>query len=370
MLTTVEIEKEAIFYNLNQFRKHIGKKTLLMPVIKSNAYGHGFTQIAEICLKHPAVNRICVVSMDEAIKVTNLGGDKPIQILSFFEEDIKKTLYLARRKAVFPIYTIEQAKFLNNIGKKINQKIKVHLKVDVGTSRVGVQVENLKKFYEEIRFLKNIYLEGLWSHFSSSEESKSITIEQLKKFKEADEILKKEGIDIPVKHIACTASTILYPETHFQAVRVGLGTYGLHPSQKTEKIINLEPALSLNTKIIQVKKIKKGTAVSYGRTWVAKKETIVATLPLGYFDGVDRNLSNKLRVLVGGMECPQIGRICMNLIMIDVSRLKNVKVGERVTIIGKQKNKMIHANDIAKLLSTINYEVVTKINPLIPRIVI
>jgi alanine racemase len=308
--------------------------------------------------------------MEEALELVSLGGGKPIQILSFFELNEKKIIQLVKHQTVFPLYTLEQAEFLNSIGIKIGQKITVHLKVDVGTSRVGVLPNELKDFIKKISVLKNIFLEGLWSHFSSSEESKPATFLQLKKFRQAYDILKEEGIVIPIRHIACTASTVLYPETHFEAVRVGLGTYGLHPSLKTEKKLSLKPALSLNTKIIQVKKISKGTAVSYGGTWIAKKDTVVATLPIGYFDGIDRKLSNKTFVLVKGVKCPQIGRVCMNLTMVDVTKVKNPKMGDIVTIIGEQNRSRITVEKIAKTMGTINYEVVARINPLIPRIII
>jgi alanine racemase len=160
----------------------------------------------------------------------------------------------------------------------------------------------------------------------------------------------------------------LYPETHLDAVRIGLGIYGLYPSEKMKQKINLRPVLSMYTKIVHLKKLPSGTSVGYGRTWFTKRPTTLATIPTGYFDGYDRHLSNNAFVLIQGRRCQVGGRICMNLTMIDVTGLKNIKVGERVTLLGASSKDSVSADELAKHLTTINYEVISKINPLIPRV--
>lgn len=370
MFTWVEIEKEAIKYNLKQFRNLIGSKRLLMPVIKSNAYGHGLMEIAKICLESKEVDRICVVNLDEALELLKLKHSKPIFILSFYELEEDKLKHAVKYGVIFPLYSFKQAVCLNEMGKKLGKMVKVHLKIDTGTSRIGILPQEAISFVKSIQKLSFLHVEGLWSHLASSEEDKKFTLFQLETFKKVDTELREHGIVVPLKHIACTASTILYPESYFDAVRVGLGIYGLHPSKKTMKIINLKPALTLNTKIIQLKDIPKLTRVSYGGEWTALKKTKLAVIPLGYFDGYDRKLSNKIDVLIKDVRCPLRGRVCMNLSMIDVSKLKRVSVGDRVTIFGKSISKSISAQELAQRISTINYEIVARINPLIPRVYI
>jgi alanine racemase len=368
MLTWVEIEKEALKHNLNQFRKHIGVKKLLMPVLKSNAYGHGLKDVAKICEKHSAVDRICVVSLDEAIELLQINITKPIFILSFYDLEEKKLVPAIQKGVIFPLYTREQAMLLNRLGKKLHKRVKVHIKVDTGASRVGLLPKEALVFIKEISELPHIELEGLFSHFASSEDDKSFTFLQKERLLKLDQELKEEGIAIPLKHMACTASTILYPETHLDAVRIGLGIYGLYPSEKMKQKINLRPVLSMYTKIVHLKKLPSGTSVGYGRTWFTKRPTTLATIPTGYFDGYDRHLSNNAFVLIQGRRCQVGGRICMNLTMIDVTGLKNIKVGERVTLLGASSKDSVSADELAKHLTTINYEVISKINPLIPRV--
>lgn len=365
MLTWVEIDKEAIKYNLEQFRKLIGPKTLLMPVIKSNAYGHGFKEIALICNQSREVDKICVVSLNEALDLLKLNIKKPIFILSFYDLDSPELALAIKNDITFSLYTLEQAAILNQIGERFKKKVKVHLKIDTGTSRIGILPQDVISFLLKIKNFSYLYLEGLWSHFASSEDDKEYTFLQTKKLKEVNNLIEKEKIKIPLKHIACTAGAILYPETHLDAVRVGLGIYGLYPSEKTRKKIHLKPALSLYTKIIQIKNIDPGTKVGYGGTWITTKKTKLAIIPLGYFDGFDRKFSNNGKVLIKNKLCSVRGRISMNLTIIDVTKIKNLKTGDQVTIIGVGGRE---ADMLAKEVNTINYEIVTRINPLLPRL--
>lgn len=369
MLTWLEIDARAIIYNLRQFKKLIGKQTLLMPVIKSNAYGHGFFNIAQICHTSPIVDRICVVNIDEALALINAGLiKKPIFILSFFDKDIKKLKIAVDKKVIFPLYSLADAQLLNRVGENMGKKITVHIKVDTGTSRLGILPNEVVDFVTQVKKFKQLTIEGLWSHFASSEENTKDTFLQNKKLDDIYTALKKQGVNIPLRHIACSAAIANYGFSRQDAVRLGLSLYGLHPNPHKQTIA-LKPALSWYTTVIAVKTVPKGAKIGYGGTFVAKKPTKIAVLPVGYFDGYDRKLSNNGHVLIKGKICPIRGRICMNLCMVEVGNL-SVKAGDRATLIGRDKTQAISAESMAAWCHTINYEVVTRINPVLPRITV
>jgi len=367
-LTWVEISSSAINYNLKQFRKLIGKDKLLMPVLKSNAYGHGFLEMAEICNKNSEVDKVCVVSLDEAITLINHKITKPVLILSFCDFNKDKLKLAIKNKVIFPIYEIEQAKVLNKITSQMKQTVKIHLEIDTGASRTGILPEQTLEFIKRLKHYPNLILEGIWSHFASSEEDPKYTYYQLKRFEQVINNLDKANVHIPLKHMACSASSILYPQSLFNAIRLGLGLYGLYPSPKTKNKIKLKPALSWYTTIIQVKEIPSKTKIGYGGTYTTKNRTKLAIIPVGYWDGYDRSFSNKAQVIIHNKKCPVRGRICMNLTMVDITGIKNVKIKDKVILIGKSKTQEITAEDLAKWQNTIKDEIVTRINPLLPRI--
>jgi len=364
----LEISKKSIEHNLKEFRKLIGKDRLLMPVIKANAYGHGFLEVGKICDKNKDVDRLCVVNDDEALELVKNKTKKQIMILSFYELDAKKLLILAKKGVIFPLFSLEQAKLLNRVGEIVKKTVKVHIKIDTGASRVGVLPSDLKDFVKIVKNYKKIEIEGLWSHFASSEEDVEYTKKQYNNFIEAEKILKQEGIDPPIKHMSCSAATILFTLKGFNAIRLGLSLYGLYPDDKSRSKIKLKPALSWRTKIIQVKEVPTGTKIGYGGTYTAKIPTKIAIIPVGYWDGYDRRFSNNSWVLVHGKYCPVRGRICMNLSMVDVSHVTGVVAGDKVTLIGEDGESTITADDLAKWAGTINYEIVDRINPLLLRI--
>ena len=370
MLTKVLINKKAIEHNIKQFKKLVGKDILLMPVVKSNAYGHGIIEIAKICDLNSFVDRICVVNLDEAISLINNGIKKPIIILGFYELNINKIKIAIKNKIIFLVYLLDLINFLNSLAKSMGEIVKIHLKIDTGTTRIGIMPDEVLNFAQKIIKLKNLYLEGVWSHFASSEDDFEYTKQQQIMFEKTIDKLEKNNIYIPIKHFACSAATIFHKTASFSAVRLGLGLYGLYPNEKSKKIIKLLPALSMNTKIIQVKTVKQNTKIGYGGTFITKSKSKIAILPIGYWDGIDRKLSNIGEVIIRGTKCPIRGRICMNLTMVDVSKIKQVNVGDEATIIGKQGKNSIGVDDLAKQIGTINYEVVDRINPLLHRIIV
>ncbi|MFA5127579.1 MAG: alanine racemase [Patescibacteria group bacterium] len=371
MLTWVEVDKEAIEFNLRQFRKLIGSDRLLMPVVKANAYGHGFLEVAKICDKSPQVDRMCVVNDDEAFTLTENKIRKPVQILTFYELDkTEKTLKLAKKGVIFPLFSLKQAIFLNKIGERAGKKIKVHIKVDTGASRVGLLPKEILPFLEKINKFSHLEIEGLFSHFAASEEDRIFTEHQMSSFEKIISDLEKRGYHIPIKHFACSSASVLYKKSLLNGVRLGLSLYGLYPDDLSKKIIKLQPALSWHTKIIQVRTLPAWTKIGYGGSFTTKRTTKIAVLPVGYWDGYDRGLSNKSFVLIGGKKCPIRGRICMNICMADVSAVKNVKAGDGAVLIGRQKSNSISADNLADFAGTINYEIVDRINPLILRKII
>ena len=365
--TWLEINKSAINYNLKQFRKLIGPKVLLMPVIKSNAYGHGFLEVARILEHNKEVDRICVVNLEEAIKLIDFGLKKPIFILSFYQLDQQLLTKAIKAQVIFSVYNKKQLQILNDIAKQIHRNVKIHLEIDTGVSRTGILPKATLPFIKEIQKYSHLSLEGIWSHFASSENNPQYTNYQLHKFQKIITQLEHNKINIPLKHMACTASSILYKESLLNGIRVGIGIYGLHDNKIIQQKIKLQRALSWYTTIIQIKELPPKTKISYGGTYTTKRKTKIAIIPVGYWDGYDRLFSNKAQVIIHNKKCPIRGRICMNLSMVDVTNVKGVKPGDKVILIGKSKNQEITAEDLAKWANTINYEIVTRINPLLAR---
>lgn len=371
MLTWVEIDHKAFQKNIAALSQSIGQKVQLMPVIKANAYGHGFLEVARLCSRNKLVDRLCVVSLDEALTlVENKLTRKPIFILDIFDLELKKISIAARYNIAFPIFSLAQARVLDRAGERTGKKIRVHIKIDTGTSRVGILPKDAVSFIKKIKLFQHLNLEGIWSHFSSSESNPAVTKKQWQQFVTVNTKLRQEGIAVPFKHMACSAATILYPTMRADGVRVGLALYGLYPAEIIKKKISLQPVLSWRTKIIQVKMVPKNTRIGYGGSYVTKRPTLLAVLPVGYADGYDRRFGNHASVLVREKHCPVRGRICMNLTMVDVTNAVGAKAGDVVTLIGQQGKTQITVDDLAKQAGTINYEIVSRINPLIQRKVV
>jgi len=369
MLTWIEVRKSCFQNNLKQFRKIVGSQRQIMAIVKSNAYGHGMLAVAKFCLSAGA-DWLGVVNLKEALLLRQAKIRAPIFILSYYplSSDVKEAI---RQNIDFPVYTLSQASFLAQEGQKVNKIVNIHVKIDTGASRIGVLPEQADDFIKKIKKFKHLNLQGIFTHYADSEsKNQSYTNQQTQKFLK---IIDQR--QIPLAHAACSATIINNPHTFFNMVRVGIGLYGLWPSKDTQRMankksfsINLQPVLSWKTRIIQVKSLPAGVSIGYDCTFITRSKTKLAVLPVGYADGYDRRLSNCGSVLIRGISCPIRGRVCMNLIMVDVSRVAKVKAGDEAVLIGKQNNRIISADDIAKKIGTINYEVVTKINSDIPRI--
>jgi len=369
----VEISKSALIYNFKQFTKIIGPKVKLLVAVKANAYGHGLVDVSRILEKNN-VDFLGVNSLEEAEILRRHKIHSPILIMGYIRlNHLKKLEELAHVSIV--TYNKETVYKLGRLKKKI----KIHLKLETGTARQGIYPKDLPNFINIIKKFPNIEIEGIYTHFANIEDTLNhgFAFEQLKIFQNTIISLAKQGINVPFKHSACSAATILYPETHFDLVRAGIGIYGLWSSHETQltaknrhKNIFFKPVLSWKSVIAQVKRVKSGSTIGYGRTEKVFRDSKIAVIPVGYFDGYDRGLSSIGNVLIKGQRVKIMGRICMNMLMVDVTDINNVKLEDEAVLIGKQGREAITVEEIANKINTINYEVVSRINPFIQRVVV
>jgi alanine racemase len=368
-LTWVEISREALASNIRTFRRLVGRDIKLAPTVKANAYGHGLVECAKTFLKAGA-DFLCINALYEAEILRKAGVKSPLLIIGYTAlEDLKKAVQL---DCDLVVYNVETLRELGKIGKPAN----VHLKIETGNHRQGIYTEDLPKVLTEFRRHKNLRMAGVSTHFANIEDrvNHKYALYQLKEFEKAIHIMEEEGHAPHYRHCASTAATIVLPEAHFNFVRVGIGAYGLWPSEKTLNAaqhaginIELKPALTWKTVIAQVKEVDKGALVGYGCTYEMTRKGRIAILPVGYYDGYVRLFSNKAHVLIHGKKVPVIGRVCMNMVIVDVTDIPEAKLEDEVVLLGSQGKERISAETMAELSQTINYEVTTRINERIPR---
>lgn len=373
----VEIDSKALKHNVSQFRNLIGRDRILCGVVKSNAYGHGILEISNLLISL-GVDWLGVNSIEEG-KILRKGGIKvPVIILGYVPlNQLKEVVEYGFRIIV---YNYETLRVLGELSDRAKREVFLHIKLETGTHRQGIYPEKVIEFIHEIKKFSFLRLEGVSTHFANIEDTTdhSYAEHQLGIFKKTVEMLESRGIKIPIKHTACTAATILFPETYFDMVRVGIGLYGLWPSRETllsstingNPPVELKPVLTWKTRIAQIKDVKKGSYIGYGCTYKTGRNSKIAVLPVGYNEGYDRRLSNISYVLIKGHRASVRGRVAMNMIMVDVTDIEDVRLEDEVVLIGSQGKERISAEYLASLCGTINYEIVSRINPLIPRVVI
>lgn len=367
--TWVAISRRAITHNVKLLTKRLPRTTGFLAVVKSNAYGHGLVETAKIA-KRAGVPWLGTVNLAEALTLRQAGIKGRILVLSFFDPE---QLDLAiRRNITLTVYNLSAAITINRIAKRMRKKVPIHLKLDTGTTRLGILPADLIHVAKKISQLSNVKLEGLFSHLADAESPNQHSAnKQTREFTKALETLAGQGIRIPYPHLACSAATILNVKSHFRLARVGIALYGLWSIEKNgthQRRLPLQPALSWHTRVLQVKTVPSGTNIGYGGTYTTTRAARIAILPVGYWDGYDRKLSNNGDVLIRGRRCPIRGRICMNLTMVDVSSVPGVRPGDIATLIGTDGGQRITADELAKRIKTINYEIVTRVNPTISRI--
>ncbi len=354
--TWIEIDLDAIAQNVKNIKQLIGEKEL-MAVVKGNAYGHNILEVSSVVLNNGAT-QLAVARLEEGIFLRKAGITVPILILGL---TLKQQAELLVSYNITPtVCEYEMIEKLSESAIKEGKVVKVHLKVDTGMGRIGIFSHDILRFIKRIRALKNVEIEGIFTHFSvADEKDKTYTEKQFRKFMGVLTALEKEGIRIPIKHLGNSATLLDLPHMWLDLVRPGISIYGLYPSTEVQKTIKLIPAHSFKTRIVFLKELSMGESIGYGRTYTTnQRRTKVASLPLGYADGYNRLLSNQGEVLVRGSRFHIIGRICMDQTMIDVTNLPQVEIGDEVVLWGRQGQEEITIEEIAEKIGTINYEIV------------
>lgn len=369
--TWAEIDLDALAFNMRNIRKITNPDSLIMAVVKADAYGHGVGECARTMLENGA-DRFAVAMLDEAVELKRMFPDVPVMTLgSAMEEDAAR--YVAY--GIIPaVYTYNMAKALSDAAVLQNTPVKVHIKLDTGMSRIGYVVtdgDNCAITDEIIRIsqLPMLEIEGIFSHFSTSDEADdSYTRLQFSRFISVCDALKAKGVDIPIRHICNSAGVMMYPEYHLEMVRPGVILYGMYPSDEVDKTrLELRYVMSLKASVTYVKEIEPGRGVSYGKEYIADGEVKLATIPIGYADGYSRLLAGKAEIAVRGKRYPIAGRICMDQCMINVTSGNNIKRGDEALIYG---NGAVTVDDMAAWMGTINYEITCMLSRRIPRVYI
>ena len=362
------IDLDALRYNMESMHKNIKEGTKIAAVIKADAYGHGALTVAKTIEDLPYVWGFAVATADEAEMLIADGRKKPILILGIsFPEHYELIVEKEIRPA---ICEYESAKALSDIAVRKNKTCHIHIKIDTGMSRIGfIPCEESLDTVEKISKLPGLEVEGIFTHFARADE-KTIepAREPFRKYMAFVEELEKRGVKIPIHHVSNSASIIGFSEANLDMVRSGITTYGLYPSDEVAKdVLILEPAMQWKSIISYIKTVEPGTSISYGGTFTAKEKMTGATIPVGYADGMKRDLSGKGRVLIHGQYAPILGRICMDQFMVDVSHIKKAAIGDTVTIFGKDGEKNIPVEEIAEKSHSFNYEFVCSITNRVPR---
>lgn len=369
------ISLDAIKDNFNEIKRLINKDTKVIAVLKTDGYGHGAIPIAKELCDDERLYGFALATSDEAFILRNSGIKKPLLILGYtfpnaYEELILKDVSMTVFRENTLAQLASECRKLSTTEHKY--KAKIHIKVDTGMGRIGVMPdESGIEFVEKALSYDELIVEGVFTHLAKADEfDREPTHIQLQKYNDFIKKIKDElGYDVPIKHVSNSAGIIDYPEANLDVVRAGIILYGLWPSSEVSKDkITLKSALSLYSQIVYIKEVPPGTPISYGGTYTTEKKTKIATITVGYGDGYPRLLSNKGYVLVKGMRCPILGRICMDQLMIDVTEVDGVKEGDEVTLIGGCGDKKITMEELGELSGRFNYELACELGKRIPRV--
>jgi len=372
----LEVDAQALRHNLHVFRQILSGGTKLAAVVKANAYGHGLAEVAP--LAGASADWLAVHTAAEARRLRELGLRNPVLIMGFIARgelhDLDADIH------VF-VSTEEVLRWLGEYRRSSGILLPIHLKIDTGTKRQGLDRSSIAEICRAAAG-EGLSIVGIATHFANIEDTleHEFARRQLELFGDAIAILRRElGGEVPYVHAACSAASLLFRETDFNLARIGISMYGHWPSRETRLTwildhgrdgVKLEPTLSWRTVIGQLQRASTGESVGYGRTWRALRPTLLAVLPVGYADGYARALGNRARVLMGGRPVPVVGRVCMNMMMVDVTDLPGVAVGDEVVLLGRQGDSVVTAEELAELSGTINYEFLARLSPAIPRFVV
>lgn len=368
--TWAEIDLEHLEHNCRSIRRHIGVTTQMMAVVKADAYGHGAVAVSRR-LQAIGVEWLAVALPEEGAALRDAGITAPILCLGGFWND--QADLLLQRRLTPVVYELNLVEELDAAAKMRRQSADYHLKVDSGMGRLGVPLEQLASFLSEVRKFTHVRMDGVLSHLASAdlENHDPQTSRQGRVFEQAVRQIRAAGFQPRYRHLANSAATHAKPETWMEIVRPGAILYGLREDvlQPGGIDLRLEPVLALKSVIEQLKSVPKGSALGYGASFRTSRESRIATLPIGYHDGYPRALSNLGTVLVRGRRAPVVGRISMDLTLVDVTDIEGVRLGDEVTLIGQDGDQVILAEELARLSGTISYEIVCRISPRVPRLV-
>ena len=372
--TWAQIDLDAIEYNYLKIREAVNPKAKICCVVKADAYGHGAVTVANEYEKLGA-DYFAVSNIEEALQLRSGGITKPILILGYTPADMADVL--SENNISQAVFSLEYAKLLSEAAVSCGVKIKIHIKIDTGMSRIGFFYQKPDRDYHSIDeictacTLENLESEGVFTHFSVADEGENgedYTNIQFALFCDAIVRLEEMGIKFEIRHCANSAATIDYPQYHLDMVRPGVILYGLMPSEKIRKEIELKPAMQLKSVISHIKEISSETSVSYGRTYISENNMKLATVPIGYADGYMRAYSGKAQMLINGKRASIVGRVCMDQLMLDVTDISDIKMGDTVTVFGEDKGEKLLVEELSNLSDTINYEIVCLVGKRVPRI--
>ncbi len=361
--SVMEVNLDALTKNF-QTIQHYSPNSIVMPVVKANAYGHGLV----VCGKHLeeiGAKFLGVAFVEEGITLRQAGVTIPILVMGgIFDSQIQ---YFIDYELDITASSVSKLEAINETASSLGKQARVHLKIDTGMERVGVHYYSAEKIFNKARECSNCDIVGIYSHFAAAERPDlSLTRTQLERFLECSEAFYQEQEHKPLRHIARSAALMSFKESHLDMVRTGISLYGVYPAEHLRETIKLEPVMTLRSKVVFFKVVQKGAGVSYGHTWCAPKDTRIVTVPIGYGDGYSRRLSNKADVLINDKRYPVVGTVCMDQIMIDVGE-DDVFVGDEVVLIGRQGKEQITIGEIAEKVGTSTHEVLVSTNMRVPR---
>ena len=375
--TRAEISLNKLEFNFHQIKKHLQKNSSrknikICGVVKANAYGHGIREISQKLISLGA-DFLGVANYDEAIKLRTTIPDASILVFgTLIHSKLKPAAYvskLLKYNLIATVASLDTAKFLDYYSKKLNRKFKVHIKIDTGLKRIGFDVKRAFKNIEQIFGYKNLNIEGIFTHFATSESAdKTFAKYQLSKFKELLHLLKKAGMEFPIVHAANSGAILDLKDSYFDMVRPGLLLYGYYPSEDVKNKIELMPIMNLKSKVTFIKRVEANTSISYGRNYYTDKKTFIGSVPVGYGDGYWRALSKSGKVYINNKIYPISGTVTMDWLMVNLGEKSTVKIGDDVLLIGRENGNDLGADKISVIINSIPYEVCCAIADRVQRV--